>query len=274
MSSPDSRLRHLASKQAGGALLVLMLVLVLSVSSLLLSGLDKNSRYRENQIQTSQALATAKESLINFALLSDKIAASPGIGYLPCPDTNGDGVSNTPCGNIGDSVEGWLPWQTLGDKALTDGHGVCLRYAVSGNYKIAPSTPLVKSPPTTGHFVIHDENNSVRVGNTTSEYALAVVFSPATAVTSQSRGLGGGSATICGSSVTSAAKNRASNYLDQLNNVNNANGTYSGAGVPGSSPLPTSNASVFIQADSKDNFNDTLIWLNPTDFATVYSRMP
>lgn len=274
MSISSLRPRHPAYKQTGGALLILMLVLVLSVSSLFLSGLDKASRDLSKQAQTTLALAAAKQSLINYALLSDNLVASPGIGYLPCPDTNGDGVSNAPCGSAGDSAEGWLPWQTLGDKPHIDGDGVCLRYVVSGNYKIDPSTALVKIPPTPGHFVIHDANNTVRIGSAASDYALAVIFAPATTVTGQSRGLGAGSATMCGSSNTAAAKNSATNYLDQLSNVNNANGTFSGAGIPGSSPLPTSTASVFIQADPQDTFNDGLIWISPADFANVYTRMP
>lgn len=253
---------------------MIMLVMVLFFSSIFLAGLEKASGSLVKQKRTDQALATAKQSLISFALLSDQQSGSPGIGYLPCPDLDGDGVSDTPCGSAGDSVEGWLPWQTLGDKPLRGGGQVCLRYAVSGNYKINPASVLVKSPATAGHFVIHDRSNNVLVGSGTAQYALAVIFAPGTTVAGQSRALGGGVATVCGSSNISAAKNRAANYLDLLSNVDNARGTYAGAGAPGNSPLPTGIASVFVQADSQDGFNDRLIWISPQDFVDVYARMP
>ena len=264
----------LLSKQGGAALLMIMLVLVLFFSFIFLTGLDKASSSLSKHKRTDRALSVAKQSLINFALLSDRLPGSAGIGYLPCPDLDGDGVSDAPCGLAGDSVEGWLPWQTLGEKSLKGGAKVCLRYAVSGNYKINPSSPLIKSPATVGQFVIHDQNNNIAVGANASEYALAVVFAPGTTVAGQSRALGGGVATRCGSSNINAAKNRAVNYLDLLNNVNNARGTYAGPGVAGSAPLPTNTPSVFIQSESQDGFNDRLIWISPRDFVAVYARMP
>lgn len=263
-----------ANKQHGAALLIITIVLVLFVSSIFLAGLDKVSNSLAKQSRTDNALAAAKESLINYALLSDKLPSSPGVGYLPCPDQTGDGIANTPCGAAGESVEGWLPWQTLGEKPLKDGNSVCLRYVVSGNYKINPATALTKTPATEGHFVIHDQNNNIKVGSAPADYALAVIFAPATTVADQSRALGGGTATTCGSSNTGATINRASNYLDQLANVDNATGLYNGVGVPGSFPIPTDIPSVFIQADPADSYNDQLIWVSPRDFADVYARMP
>jgi len=262
-------------KQSGAVLIILMLGLVLFFATIFLTGVDKASQLLRKYTTTQQSLASAKELLINFALLSDQQPLSPGVGYLPCPDTNGDGLSNTPCGVSGESVEGWLPWQTLGSKVLKDGNAICLRYVVSGNYKIAPPSLLVKVPtPTEGHFVVHDQNNSILLGNVAADYALAVVFSPGQAVTGQTRGLGVGAETTCGSSVIGAAANLATNYLDSLSTVDNANGTYAGPGMPGSSALPTSLPSVFIQAEKQTGFNDELIWVSPQDFNDVYGRMP
>lgn len=262
------------ARQTGGALLIIMIVMVLFVSSIFLAGLDKANGSLAKQKRTDQALATAKQALINYALLSDQVSGSPGVGYLPCPDSDGDGLSDEPCESTGESAEGWLPWQTLREKPLKDGHGVCLRYAVSGNYKIDPASALVKMPLTTGHFVIHDQDNTVRVGNNAAEYALAVVFAAGPTVAGQSRGLGGGTATQCGSTSNNSAKNRARNYLDQLSSVDNARGTYAGAGIPGNTSLPASTPSVFIQAEPQDGFNDRLIWITPADFADVRERMP
>ena len=263
------------NKQSGAMLILLMLGLVLFIATVFLTGVDKTSQMLKKESKTQHSLASAKELLINFALLSDQQSGSPGIGYLPCPDTNGNGLSNTPCGALGASVEGWLPWQTLGNKVLKDGHAVCLRYAVSGHYKIAPSSPLVKLPsPTVGHFVVHDQNNSILLGSAANDYGLAVVFSPNQVVAGQVRGLGGGVATTCGSNMAGASVNRAINYLETLSNVDNANGTFAGPGTAGSAALPTSSPSVFIKADKQTGFNDELIWVSPQDFNDVYGRMP
>lgn len=51
--------------------------------------------------------------------------------YLPCPDTNGDGIEERTAnsGNSCASATGWLPWVTLGT-ASQDGWGNRLRYSV------------------------------------------------------------------------------------------------------------------------------------------------
>ncbi len=265
-------MKPINNKQQGAALIILLTALILTLSSVVLSGFDKNSLAISRAQNSIQALSDAKQALINFALLSDNIAGS--IGYLPCPDLNGDGLSDEPCGNLGESVEGWLPWQTLGTKALRDSSHVCLRYVVSGRYKISPALALDSTLPTPGHFVIHDENNTVRVGTTQADYALAVVFSPHKTVAGQSRSAGAGAATACGSDTLAAAINQADNYLENFNNVNNATGVYAGPGAPGDAALPTAIASVFILAGERANFNDVITWVSPADFADVYARMP
>lgn len=263
---------HINNKQSGAILIIMMLGLVLFMASVFLTGVDKASQRSKKQEKTNMALASAKELLISFALLSDKqFPAALTAGYLPCPDSDGDGVSNVPCGAAGESVEGWLPWQTLGSKPLKDGDAVCLRYAVSGNYKITPSSVLIKAPPTEGHFVIHNSTNTVIVGTAPAGYALAVVFAPSRLVSGQTRTIGD---TTCGNSVVVSAVNKASNYLDQLSNVDNARGTFAGPGTPGNVALPTSMPSVFIQGNKPTDYNDELIWVSPHDFAEVYARMP
>lgn len=260
--------------QRGAALLIMMTVLVLTLVTLLLSGFDKNSQAILRDQNTINALSEARQALLDFALLSDTVTGSPGIGYLPCPDQNGDGLSDEPCGAAGVSVEGWLPWQTLGKKVLRDSDHVCLRYAVAGNYKINPPVPLIKTPPTPGHFVIHDVNNIVRVGTTPAERALAVIFSAQKALAGQVRTTGAGPVTACGSVTPGALVNLAGNYLENISNVNNATGTYAGPGTAGDVPLPTNTPSVFILAARQPGFNDAIAWLSPADFADVYARMP
>jgi len=64
------------------------------------------------------------------------------------------------------------------------------------------------------------------------------------------------------------------------NGINNSVGTQSGAapGTPGSSPIPVSVAATFVASPrfpeyDPPDFNDTLIWISPTDFDRVYARM-
>lgn len=267
-------LMRINKRQHGAALLILMTLLVLTLVSVLLSGFDKNAQAISRERNSIKALSEAKRALIDFALLSDNIAGPGKVGYLPCPDRNGDGLSEESCGAVGESVEGWLPWQTLGHKILRDSDHVCLRYAVSGHYKIKPSITLTKTPPLSGHFVIHDVSNSIRVGTSPAGYALAVIFSPHKINAGQIRNLGAGPATLCGSNAAGAAVNQASNYLENLSNVDNASGTFAGPGVPGDEALPTSTASVFIAAAQRPGFNDAIAWLTPADFTAVYARMP
>lgn len=258
-----------SSKQQGAALLIMLTILVLTLASVLLSAMNKNSQVISRENKTNLALAQAKQALIDYALVGLR-----GVGYLPCPDQNGDGVSDEPCGAPGTSVEGWLPWQTLGTGILRDSDHVCLRYVVSGNYKINPPGALAKSPPTIGHFVLQDANNTVRVGATPAEYALAVIFAPGLSLAGQNRNTGAGPATACGSNNPGAAINRAGNYLETFNNVNNASGTYAGPGIPGDIALPTANPSVFMTAKKQTRFNDVVAWVSPADFSKVYARMP
>lgn len=271
--APNSSPKYF-SQQRGGALIIIMTILVVVMTSVFLSEFDSNHQILVKQQRNVLVLAKAKLALINFALLSDRVAGSTAIGYLPCPDFNGDGNSNLPCGVTGESSEGWLPWKTLGIPILRDASFTCLRYAVSGNYKLAPTSTLSNMPHTVGHFVIHDSTNTIRVGRDATEYALAVIFAPGSPHQEQSRTLGGDTATHCGSSALNATRNNAINYLDTLSGVNNALGTYNGLGNAGDQSMPTSNFSVFIQSDRVDGFNDQLLWVSPQDFTRVYARMP
>ena len=88
-----------------------------------------------NQINQGRVLATqrqldeVREALLGFAAAN---------GYLPCPDTDGDGIENAPnrgaatllaCTN----VEGFLPWVTLGVQQ-TDAWGIRFRYRIKDEF--------------------------------------------------------------------------------------------------------------------------------------------
>ena len=88
------------------ALLIAILALVLGGLLLPLRAQVDASRYEEVREQMRQA----QEALIGYVIAADE-DATPGVDRrLPCPDTDGDGLPETPpC-----AVEGFLPHVTLG----------------------------------------------------------------------------------------------------------------------------------------------------------------
>ncbi|MBQ0719492.1 MAG: hypothetical protein KBT88_03220 [Gammaproteobacteria bacterium] len=231
---------HPHTLQSGAALLAFMMLLVLSVSAFLLSGLSPLGHQLDRPFHNKAVLAEAKNAVIAYARLSDPdLSVDSGLNYryLPCPDQDGDGLEETPCGTA--SAEGWLPWQSLGLAPLRDASGVCLRYFISSSYKLGASDiPTISAPPA-GDFVLSNSEGVI------SQQIVAVLFAPGEIVAGQARGLSPGLATECGSSALSSDKNQAANYLDAVVGIDNAT-------APGfvTSPIIISGAL---------NFNDTLM---------------
>ena len=124
--------------QRGAALLLFALIAIVSLSALLLAGL--NSKGPESpQAKSLGVLQTAREALIGYSLSFADLNANRLPGYMPCPDTDGDGLADMPCGSPGESAIGRLPWQTLGLPPLRDSTGECLWYVVSAAYKENPA---------------------------------------------------------------------------------------------------------------------------------------
>jgi len=260
------------SRQSGAVLLVLVMVTVLAGTSLFFSMADPKARQAEQSMKNARVLNQAKQALIAYAMISKQIAGTSTPGYLPCPDSDGDGRSDAPCGELGESALGWFPWLTLGTEILRDLDSVCLWYAVSGNYKVDPESSLSSEPLTAGHFVIQDEYHNSLNGVGVANYALAVIFAPGSAQGSQLRNRAG-TATACGASTVSAQVNQAASYLDLHDGIDNAGGYDSAGSGAGSTPLPTDSPSVFIQARRSAAFNDQLSWISPADFAYIYSLL-
>lgn len=86
-------------KQRGVVLLLFFLVLFLAGAGAIIAVFDGNTPKIRNNTDTMLALRQAKESLISYAVFyADNYSVSGDApGYLPCPDTNGDGFENTPC---------------------------------------------------------------------------------------------------------------------------------------------------------------------------------
>jgi prepilin-type N-terminal cleavage/methylation domain-containing protein len=78
---------------------------------------------RERQ-QTIDTMNDIMESLYGFAILN---------GYLPCPDSIGDGISEPPASATCTAAngDGYLPWQTLGIDVQADAWGNRFKYHVT-----------------------------------------------------------------------------------------------------------------------------------------------
>ena len=227
--------------QRGGVLIILVLLMVVAFSTILLSGLSTNKTKLARAEQTLNHLAKAKSAVIAYARLSDTDKTPTGLQqrYLPCPDTDGDGLEEAPCGT--NAATGWLPWQTLGLPPLKDASGSCFRYFVASEYKQgAASPPLISALPV-GGFSLNDPDQLL------SNDVIAMIFAPHTVVAGQSRSTTPGIATECGSTAAGAPINQNQNLLDSIAGTNNAN-----------SPD-------FIVAPQGDTFNDVAIWITSTE---------
>lgn len=92
------------SKERG--FMVLMTMMLLAVGTAIWFGtlgqVRSNSMKIESEDRHLIELQAIKERMLAYAVLQPEIYADadvvPGIGYFPCPDTDGDGLSNRPCG--------------------------------------------------------------------------------------------------------------------------------------------------------------------------------
>src|ERR1043165_8726394 len=100
--------RHaIGNRQRGVALIVLLVLLLLGVGSAIFAFMRPASQSIERDKVTAAALAQAKAALLGYAV-SNTTPAQPGL--LPCPDTDNDGSADSPCGAIGVTAVGRLPW--------------------------------------------------------------------------------------------------------------------------------------------------------------------
>ena len=113
-------------QQAGVVLLVLLLFLVLGASTFLLSALNQHGAQTKEINQSANALFTAKEMIIGWAL------AHPSYpGLLPYPDSpldgNYDGQSDCPTVTITNAdLLGQLPWASQDNNCPQPRHGVAV----------------------------------------------------------------------------------------------------------------------------------------------------
>ena len=119
--------------QRGAALLALVLALALGSGLMTIEWLEAAARSTHAARRTEAALAAAREALIGYAAsYPDQHSDRHGPGYLPCPDTSGNGSPNTPCRAVS---LGRLPWRRLGLHDPRDGAGERLWYALDRRFR-------------------------------------------------------------------------------------------------------------------------------------------
>ncbi|MGO8754455.1 MAG: hypothetical protein ACLQHK_04415 [Gallionellaceae bacterium] len=196
-------------RQHGAALIIMLLILVLGMTTLLVSSLHSAALPIERSKISDQALAQAKAALIGYAITYGDNHGGEVHGYLPCPDFDGgnpEGSAEAVCGSKNVSALGRFPWRTLNLPLLRDGSGECLWYAVAGSYKNNPKTDLMNWD-NDGLFEVLGSSGERLAGADAASRAVAVIFAPGAAQGNQDR-MPTGSAPLCGGNYI------ASHYLD------------------------------------------------------------
>ena len=190
------RRRPLAATRArGAALIILMSLLAMGVLYFVTLQLEAVSVYQKEALKGGggDSLVQAREALLGHAATyrDDPAHATEVFGYLPCPDTTGDGESDPPCGAAGEASIGLLPFKTLGLPDLRDSTGACLWYAVAGSFKNLPkATATVMNWDTQGQFRVRDAGNTTIVAPDDAQGgAAAIVFAAGPPLPGQNRGI-------------------------------------------------------------------------------------
>jgi len=138
---------------------IVLLVLGLILGGLLMPLTEQmhNSRVKES----TAALDEAKQALLGFALANKR---------LPCPDSDADGLENTPpCNN----VEGLLPWASLG-LDYGDAWRRPIRYRADDNFTQAAG---IADPADTGSGLRLQDRSGAAFTAADPEALAAVLFS-------------------------------------------------------------------------------------------------
>ena len=119
--------------ERGAALIALVVVLALGSGIVTIGWMEATARSAHVSLRTEAALAAARDALVGYAAsYPDQHAGRHGPGYLPCPDTSGNGSPNTPCRR---DALGRLPWRRLGLHDPRDGAGERLWYAIDRRFR-------------------------------------------------------------------------------------------------------------------------------------------
>lgn len=161
--------------------MLMFAILFMAGASLFITFATNNVVGLQVNDQSVSALQEAKASLIAYAVMHGEHygAAGAGPGHLPCPDTNGDGNENVPCGN---NALGRLPQSIVGpvsgDTMLLSNYN----YGVDQQLWYALANPARRTPVSafnTTTVTTHSLDGQANM--------VAVLVAPGQALGSQSR---------------------------------------------------------------------------------------
>jgi hypothetical protein len=252
-------------RQRGAALLLLLTALIFGGAILAARLFTNHDPVSARTRAQAAALAAAREALLGYATLDDP--ARPGeLGFLPCPDSDASGgfaegeAHAGACGARYRTVQGRLPWRTLG-LAPRDGGTECLWYAVSGSHKAATTTRAeLLNPDSNGQLRVVDATTGLTVaGVDPADRVVAVIMAPGPPLAGQVRTLAGGGATArCGGSYTAAA------YLEALPAL--------GAGNVALAGLADAVTTALAGAPARTDANDQVVYITRAELAARIAR--
>jgi len=161
-------------RQAGAALLVMMAILVIGMTSFMVGALNSATLNEGALVQSRNAavLAEAKSALIGY-VVKEVLDLSENVpGRLPCPESPSDaGTVNE--GRAGSACSpnfptnktiGRLPWRTLGVSKLADAASEPLWYAVSPSWVLStPNPPPVINSGSAGELSVDGVGDVVAI---------------------------------------------------------------------------------------------------------------
>lgn len=227
------------NKQQGFSLIELAIVLV--IVTLLVGGLAMplSAQIEARRVgETRKSMEAIHDSLIGYAMSHTTVVAGVTRHYLPCPDTNNDGLEDARTGGDCPAVRGGLPWITLGVKG-DDAWGNRYTYAVDANFS------------TSGGFISTPTASSADLNIFSSASCAApAVMANIPAVWVSHGPQGRGALNVNGGTPLAPA----SVAPDERQNLNVAIGS-----------LPCASLTKFVSHMPTDNFDDLLVWLSSSE---------
>ena len=152
--------------QRGGALLIMLTLLVLGVSWYSVTRLAASASVTAaSRTRNAEVLGQAKIALIGYVAQRAARSGENNPGRLPCPEAPGSaGGANegVAAGNCTLPAVGRLPWRTLGVHKLLDASAEPLWYVVSPGWALAPpgTATLTINSSTVGQLMVDGEPNA------------------------------------------------------------------------------------------------------------------
>jgi len=227
---------------------VVLVIVALIIGGLMmpLSAQVDQQRYNE----TTRDLEDAKEALLGYAM-SHK-AVVDGRPYLPCPDTDNNGVEEVRNGvGVCPSQEGRLPWTTLGLNR-GDAWGNLIRYRVHFNFSNSQNGITLSPVASVADFRICESS------------ACAVVIATRVPVVLVSHGKNGYGAISEQLTVNAVPAGISADEMENIDGRNNPT-----AGNANVDTADTADVD-FVSTFSSANFDDVVTWLSPN---ILFNRM-